>query len=387
MAFPMQTRRWSIIACIAAVMTVSITLGLSWPLLAIVLERQGVPPWLNGLSASAQLVAVLAVMPVAPALIGRLGVVRVIAIGIIGMAVCLALLPVFPNVWAWFPIRFALGLCEELVFIAGDIWINQLAEDRTRGRLIGVYGMFLHGGFAVGPLAIIALGSEDWTVLYLGIVVVLLGLGPLVAARGAEPEIEGKSRARLRHYLRAATTLMMAGLMFGLIESTTVSLLPVYGLEKGLDEESAAFLLTFFVLGSVLGQVPVGWLADHVQHRRLLFAGSLTTLLALVAVPVLIRDPFLMWPVMLAMGASLSSFYIVAMTMMGRRYRGADLIGVNTSFVFIWGVGATVGPGLGGSAMSAFGPDGMPALGVVFCAVFLVICLRQGEAGEELKSP
>jgi MFS family permease len=387
MASAMRTRRRSIVACIAAVMTVSITLGLSWPLLAIVLERQGVSPWLNGLSASAQMVAVLAVMPVAPALIGRLGVVRVIAIGITGMAVCLALLPVFPNVWAWFPIRFALGLCEELVFIAGDIWINQLADDRTRGRLIGVYGMFLHGGFMVGPLAIVALGSEDWTVLYLGIVVVLLGLGPLVAARGAEPEIEGKARARLRHYLRAATTLMMAGLMFGLIESTTVSLLPVYGLEKGLDEESAAFLITLFVLGSVLGQVPVGWLADHVQHRRLLFAGSLTTLVALVAVPVLIRDPFLIWPVMLAMGASLSSFYVVAMTMMGRRYRGADLIGVNTSFVFIWGVGATVGPGLSGSAMSAFGPDGMPALGVVLCAVFLVICLRQGEAGEELKSP
>jgi hypothetical protein len=31
------------------------------------------------------------------------------------------LLPVFPNVWAWFPIRFALGLGTELVFIAGDI--------------------------------------------------------------------------------------------------------------------------------------------------------------------------------------------------------------------------------------------------------------------------
>jgi len=73
----------------------------------------------------------------------------VIAIGIIGMAACMCLLPVFPNVWAWFPIRFALGLGTELVFIAGDIWINQLAEERTRGRLIGVYGMFLHGGFAL----------------------------------------------------------------------------------------------------------------------------------------------------------------------------------------------------------------------------------------------
>ena len=106
-------------------MTVSVTLGLTWPLLALALERQGVAPWLNGLSAAAQMSAVLVVMPVAPALIGGLGLVRVIVFGIGGMVVCLALLPVFPNVWAWFPIRFALGLCEELVFIAADIWMEK----------------------------------------------------------------------------------------------------------------------------------------------------------------------------------------------------------------------------------------------------------------------
>jgi MFS family permease len=299
------------------------------------------------------------------------------------MAVCLALLPLFPSVWAWFPIRFGLGLCEELVFITGDIWINQLAEERTRGRLIGIYGAFLHGGFAVGPLTIIALGTGDWTALYLGIAVVLLGLVPLAAARGAAPATEGKPRARLRHYLRVATTLMVAGLMFGLIASATESLLPVYALGKGLDEESAALLLTLFVCGSVLGQLPVGWLADHVEHRRLLFAGSLITLLALATLPLVIRQAPLMWLVMLAMGASLGSFYVVAMTMMGRRYRGADLIGVNTSFVFIWGVGATLGPGLSGSAMTAFGPDGMPALGVLLCAAFLIVCLRPEQAREQ----
>ncbi len=70
-----NTRR-SIVACIASIMIMSITLGLSWPLLAIVLERQGVSEWLIGLSASGQMVAVLAVVPVAPSLIGRLGVIH-----------------------------------------------------------------------------------------------------------------------------------------------------------------------------------------------------------------------------------------------------------------------------------------------------------------------
>ena len=74
-----RTRRWSIFACIVSTMTVSITLGLSWPLLAIVLDRQGVPPWLNGLSASAQTIAVIAVVPLAPKLISTFGIVRMVA--------------------------------------------------------------------------------------------------------------------------------------------------------------------------------------------------------------------------------------------------------------------------------------------------------------------
>jgi MFS family permease len=372
-----QKRTRSIIACVIAMMSMSITLGLSWPLLAIVLESRGVAPWLNGLSASAQMIAVLVVMPVAPALIHRLGVVRAIGVGIVGMAACLALLPIFPSVWAWFPIRFGLGLFEELVFIAGDIWINQLAQEETRGRLIGLYGMCLHGGFALGPLSIMLLGSEDWTVLYIGIAVVLTGLIPLAFAASPLASIGGEARARLSHYLRTATTLMLAGLMFGLIESSTESLLLVFGLEKGLDEDTAALLLTLFILGAILGQLPSGWLADHIDHLRMLRGACLGTMASLIALPLVVHEKLLIWPAMLVMGASLGSFYVVAMTMMGRRYRGSELIGVNTSFVFIWGVGASIGPGLSGAAMTMLGPNGMPATGVLLCVLFLLVCRRQ----------
>ena len=43
----------------------------------------------------------------------------------------------------------------------------------------------------------------------------------------------------VEHMLRAGVTLMVAGLMFGLIEGAVESLLTVYGLLKGLDEDGA----------------------------------------------------------------------------------------------------------------------------------------------------
>ena len=371
-----ETRRTrSIFACIAAMTTVTITLGLSWPLLAIVLEKQGVPAWLNGLSASAQMIAVLAIAPLGPRLIGWLGNTRVIALGIVGMVVSLGLLPVFDNVWMWFPIRFALGFASELIFTGGDIWINQIARDRTRGRLLGVYGMFVHGGFALGPIGIVLLGSDDWTVLYLGMAVISLGLIPMYFARGNAPRIKGKPRARMFHFLRIAPSLMIAGLMFGLIDSATLSLLPVYGIDKGLDEQTAALLLTMFVIGSVIGQLPIGWLADHVDRRRLLAACVLVSMLSIGCIPFVIGSLALTWTVMILMGISLGSFYVIAMAMIGVRFKDADLVGINASFVFLWGVGGVMGPFFSGSAMDVMGPEGMPLMGVIFCALFLIFLL------------
>ena len=364
-------RTRSIIACIAAMTTVTITLGLSWPLLAIVLERQGVPVWLNGMSASAQMIAVLAIAPLAPRLIGWLGTLRVIVFGIFGMVIALALLPVFNNVWLWFPIRFFLGFATELTFTGGDIWINQLAEDRSRGRLLGVYGMFLHGGFAIGPLTIAVVGSDDWTALYLGIAVILIAMVPLYLARGGTPEIEGKPRARMLYFLRIAPTLMFAALMFGLIDSSTLTLLPVYGIDKGLDAESAALLLTMFVVGSVIGQVPIGWLADHMDRRRLMAGCVFLSMLSIALIPAVIGNTALTWLIMMLMGVSLGSFYVISMAMIGARFKGADLVGINASFVFLWGIGGVVGPSISGIAMDALGPEGMPMVGAAFCATFL----------------
>ena len=49
-----------------------------------------------------------------------------------------------------------------------------------------------------------------------------------------------------------------------------LALLPVYGVQKGLDAETASLLLTMFVMGGVVGQIPIGILADKMDRRLLL---------------------------------------------------------------------------------------------------------------------
>ncbi len=370
-------RRRSITVVIFTVMIVAVTLGLTWPLLSLILEARGVSPIMIGLSSASQTLAVLFIMPLAPWLLVRFGTVRLIRIAIATIVVSLRLLPAIPNLYAWFPIRFLLGMAIEVMLIACDVWVNQVAEEKTRGRIIGIYGFVLAGGFAVGPLIINVTGIEGWAPFITGAVIVALGAILLAWAHGLTPPIEGRPQGRLLFYLRLAPTLMVAGLMYGLVDSSILTFLPIYGLGLGFDQETVVTMLTVLIVGSVVAQLPLGWLADHVGGRQMIIGCTIFTLLPAVILPHVLNTPWLMWPTLLVWGGALGGFYTVSMVIIGRRFKGADLVAINAAFVVFWGLGAITGPAATGGAMEVWGLDAMPMVVVVCCLLYLLLAISR----------
>ena len=181
----------------------------------------------------------------------------------------------------------------------------------------------------------------------------------------------------MMHFLRVAPTLMVAALMFGLIDSTVLALLPVYGVQKGLDAETASLLLTMFVMGGVVGQIPVGMLADKMDRRVLLAWTTLIAMMSIGALPFVIGHTLQTWAIMMVMGVTVGGYYVIAMAMIGVRFKGADLVSINASFVFLWGLGDVVGPFISGTAIDLWGPEGLSATGVLVCAMFLLFILSR----------
>ena len=69
-------RRRSIAAVIASLTVQALIFGLSYPLLALVLEEQGIDKSMNGLSSATQSLAVFAVAPFFGRLVAELGLAR-----------------------------------------------------------------------------------------------------------------------------------------------------------------------------------------------------------------------------------------------------------------------------------------------------------------------
>ena len=61
---------------------------------------------------------------------------------------------------AWFGLRFMIGAAGSVLWVSGEAWINQVADDTTRGRVVALYSMAVAGGFALGPVVLSVTGSQ-----------------------------------------------------------------------------------------------------------------------------------------------------------------------------------------------------------------------------------
>ena len=179
------------------------------------------------------------------------------------------------------------------------------------------------------------------------------------------------------YYLRIAPTLMLAGLMYGLVDSSILSFLPIYGLGAGFDQATVITMLTVLIVGAVAAQLPLGWLADHMGGRQMLIGCAVFTLLPAVMLPFVLDSPWAIWPVLFVWGGALGGFYTISMVMIGRRFKGADLVAVNAAYVVLWGFGAIIGPAVTGGAIEAWGFNAMPLVVVVMCLLYLPLAITR----------
>jgi MFS family permease len=354
-------QRWRTLAAIIACVSVfGTTLGLTLPLLSVLLERQGVSATLIGLNAATPALAILLGSIFVPFMVRRLGVRPYILLCLATSSVTLLLLPAFPNVWAWFPIRFVMGLAISGLFVVSESWINQVADDANRGKILGVYTTVLALGFLVGPgiLNIVGIGPLWPFIIAAG--VTALAVIPLALPGLWLPPEGGHQAARSAFsFFRLVPVLMGATFLASFADGAAMALLPVFALHHNLPETQATFAIGVAVIGGLVFQVPAGWLADRVGTARVMVAGGLVGTVGSLLLPATVGG-MLFWPLLLVWGGALIALYTLALIALGQRYTGADLVAGNAAFGIVWGLGNLMGPATGGLAMDLLGPSGMP---------------------------
>jgi MFS family permease len=354
-------------AAIAAIGVFCLTTGLSYPLLALLLEDMGTRTGLIGLNAAMTPVGIIVSSPLIPPLARRFGAWFLCVFSLCLSAVLLLLLAAFKDVTVWFGLRFLLGFANAVIFITSEAWINQLADPGIRGRIIGLYGTIAAAGFALGPLVLALIGSQGWFPFAVGITGICMALPIIFMAKNHLPEFNDKIKASVFSFFSLAPLLLLAVTAAALFDQVVMSLLPIYSLRHAIGESTGALMLTVLIVGNVLLQLPVGWLADRFSPRHLISWLAFATVAGSILLPWWIEGAVLIWPMLFVWGAVAFGTYTVAMVDLGARFSGALLLAGNSAFGVMWGIGGIIGPSIAGVTMDLMGPEGLPlTLGVLF---------------------
>ena len=368
-------RRRNLIAITAAMTATSLIYGLSVPLLSLILEDRGFSGTLIGSQTAVQSAAILLISPFLPRYMSRTGpAVLMLAAIAISIVACL-LLAVFTAVSSWFALRFVIGAAASVLWVCGEAWLNQVAGDATRGRVVALYSMAVAGGFALGPVVLAATGTKGLTPFLISGTVMLLSALPLLAVRREAPRLTGDRSERLHQYFRRAPVAMLLCGLFAATDGMLISFLALYGKEAGLSEARALHLITLLGVGGILGQIPIGWLADHADRMLLATVCTLLVVGTSLAMPLVISKSPWNFLFMLFFGACLSGIYTIALVIIGAQFKGADLAAASALFGVMWGAGAVLGPELGGLAYDYFPPHGLPLTISALSAVLLPLPL------------
>ena len=371
-----NARRLAMVALLSVSLGAGLMIGITMPLLSMLLELRGTDTLLIGLNAAMSTFAILLTGPFLPLAIRRFGTLPVMYLSIVfGIAVLLAM-PVFTSLPAWFVLRFALGISVGIAWIASEAWLNAIVTDRNRGKMLGLYVTCFAGGFALGPVIVGTVGLQGPVPFLIAAAILGASALPLPLARHALPPVPSHAAGNILRLMLLAPTIMLAAAISGLSDATVFALLPVYALRVGFAPETAVLLLSTFLAGNLALQVPLGWLADRVNRRLLLAICGAAGVLGPAAVAAALGT-WLVWPLLFAWGGVVMGVYTIGLCMLAERFDTATLSGANAAFVMLYSLGSMSGPVLGSAAMTLWDPHGMLAFGAAASLLFLLIVLAR----------
>ncbi len=367
-------------APISCITIVAISGTLSYPLIALLLERAGESGARIGLNTAMASLGILGFGLIGHIPLGRLGVTRFFLVCLAVLAASLAVFPLFDSFIVWCISRFVLGAATAGLFLASEYWVIAAAPEGRRGRLVALYALSLSAGYALGPTILLGTGVEGWPPFAAAIGLVALAAIPVVFARSVAPSMEQRHAAPALRYFTTDPTLLWAVVLFGAVEFGAMALTPVWAVRVGYSEETGVSFAIAIAVGALVFQPALGWAADRFPPRPLLIAAALTCVAVATMLPMIDHLPIAIMAVAAIWGAMAAGLYTVSLTAIGGRYTGADLASANAAFVFAYGLGAFIGPALVGAGLDVFGPNGLPMVIAGLSAPYLALAVYRGLA-------
>jgi MFS family permease len=313
------------------------------------------------------------------------------------------LLPFLTDLSAMMLVIFVHGMGCYTLLVLMQTWVNTIQFKGNKGLMVALYSTAISVGFAVGPIVVNMVGNnpEEWASIKalfdfvsantgfvlssdksvaFGIAAVLSAFGmlPVLVFWAFIPNVSFGGTARIWKAITQNKGAMFSMAMAGVSNFSVAAFITIYGLKNGLSFADASLLLTAFMLGSLLLEVPIAALSDYFDRRYFIVGCTLACLVCAVYLPIAIYTPVNAWVLVFVWGGTIAAIYSVALAIVGERYTDLDeQIAANAGYSLMESIGGTVGILAIGLSMTLIGTDGMPYIIMFASLVYFSFALTR----------
>ena len=271
----------------------------------------------------------------------------------------------------WIFARALYGFAISGMFIVAQSWLNDAVDNSIRGRVMAAFYVSYVVGLGIGSalMGMLDIGSAQAPLI--GIAFTALSMLPIGMTRLAQPPAPEAASVAVRRAWRISPVGVAGMLAVGGLSMMIAGFTPIHATAKGFTQQEVAVLLVCMPLGTLLFQIPFGWISDRTDRRYVLIAASLLVAVAGVAAArydaaalTVILVIYVVWS-----GAS-ESIYSLASAHANDRAVKDDLVTLSSSMLFAWSVSGFIIPGLGTALTAVYGTQSFIYVAIIIAIAY-----------------
>ena len=334
-------KTWALFTGIALIMVGN---GLQGVLLGVRSSNEGFGIGVTGLVMTCYFIGFLFGTSYAERALASVGHIRVFAAlaSTASSAALVHAVSVTPVTWAI--MRFVFGLCMAGLYVVAESWLNDLATNSNRGRLLSIYMVVTMAGMASGQFLLNVADPNGFGLFVLASVLVSLALVPMMLSAASAPPLRVPERITLRELVAIVPTGAYVSFFGGASAGTLVGLGAVYASAVGMDSSRIPIFLAAPLLGGLVMQWPIGRISDKVPRRGVMVVvASVATVVSLALVPTA-EGSWIAVGLMFLIGGTNFPLYSLGIAHTNDWLPYEKILGAAALLVRVNGMGAVVGP-------------------------------------------
>ncbi len=329
--------------------------GLQGTLLGLRATMEGFPTFITGIMMSGYFVGIFAGSMIAPKLVQRVGHIRVFAALASMASISILVHGIYVDAITWTAMRFMTGLSYAGLYVVAESWLNDRASNETRGQILSVYMVITTLGLGGGQFLLNLSDPLEVELFVLVSIIVSFGLIPILLTARPAPRFESSGTMSLKELYRASPLAVISNGLTGVAHGTFFGLGAVYAAQELQGVEQVSLFMASFLLGSLIFQWPIGWLADHINRRVIMTGLCIVAIVSCVMALSVDKGSVLYFVIVIILGGAAMPMYSLTVAYANDRLEPEQIVAASGSLVMVAGIGLSTGPIIVAYLMGEYG--------------------------------